>query len=267
LESNICAGVLFHRFFCIDVGRLKAYSRKNRNKGNLLITELDRRQFLSRGVAAIGATWTAAHWPAVLSAAEHAHQAAASPATQKFDFFTPAEAKEVEALASCIIPSDGTPGAREAGVVYFIDRALVTFSVDDQKTYREGLPELQKRVTELFPGVALFSAATPDQQETVLESLDEIGAKTAPQRPQRLRYRPSAVAQPLFEILRVHTIAGFLIDPEVGRKGNRDGVGWKVIGREPQHGFQPPFGFYDKNYPGWQSAPAALSVKKDVDKK
>ena len=231
-----------------------------------MITELDRRHFLSRGLAAVGATWTAAHWPAVLSAAEHAHQAAASSEAQKFGFFTPAEAKEIEALASCIIPSDGTPGAREAGVVYFIDRALVTFSVEDQKTYREGLPELQKRVTELFPGVALFSAATPDQQEAVLESLDEAGAKAAPQRPQRLRYRRSAAAQPLFEVLRVHTIAGFLIDPEVGRKGNRDGLGWAVIGREPGHGFQPPFGFYDKNYPGWQAAPAALSAKKDADK-
>jgi len=232
-----------------------------------LITELDRRQFLSGGLVAIGATWTTAHWPAVLSAAEHAHKAAASPETQKFEFFTPAEAKEVEALSSCIIPSDTTPGAREAGVVYFIDRALVTFSVDDQKTYRQGLPELQKRVTELFPGVALFSAATPDQQQAVLESLDEIGAKSAPQRPQRLRYRPSAAAQPLFEVLRVHTIAGFLIDPDVGRKGNRGGVGWAVIGREPAHAFEPPFGFYDKNYPGWQPAPAALSVKKDADQK
>ena len=231
-----------------------------------MITELDRRHFLSRGLAAVGATWTAAHWPAVLSAAERAHKAAASPEAQKFEFFTPAEGKEIEALASCIIPSDGTPGAREAGVVYFIDRALVTFSVEDQKTYREGLPELQKRVTELFPGVALSSAATPDQQEAVLESLDEAGAKAAPQRPQRLRYRRSATAQPLFEVLRVHTIAGFLIDPEVGRKGNRDGLGWAVIGREPGHGFQPPFGFYDKNYPGWQAAPAALSVKKDADK-
>jgi len=231
-----------------------------------LITELDRRHFLSRGLAAVGATWTAGHWPAVLSAAEHAHKAAASAEAQKFEFFTPAEAKEVEALASCIIPSDGTPGAREAGVVYFIDRALVTFSVEDQKTYREGLPELQKRVTELFQGVELFSAATPDQQEAVLESLDEAGAKADSQRPQRLRYRRSAAAQPLFEVLRVHTIAGFLIDPEVGRKGNRDGLGWAVIGREPGHGFQPPFGFYDKNYPGWQAAPAALSVKKDADK-
>lgn len=228
-----------------------------------MISEIDRRKFLARGVAALGVTWTAAHWPAVLAAAEHAHKAATFPENQKWEFFTPAEAKEVEAIASCIIPSDGTPGAREAGVVYFIDRALATFSVDDQKTYREGLPELQKRVAELFPGVASFSVATPAQQIAVLESLDEIGAKSAAQRPQRMRYRAAAAAQPLFEVVRVHTIAGFLIDPDADRRGNRGGVGWAVIGRDPGHSFQPPFSAVDKDYPGWRPA----SSSKDASAK
>jgi len=53
----------------------------------------------------------------------------------------------------------------------------------------------------------------------------------------------------------VDTISGFLIDPDSDRRGNRDGVGWKAIGRDPQHMFQPPFGFYDKDYPGWQPNP------------
>lgn len=232
-----------------------------------MITELDRRKFLFRGAAALGATWSAAHWPSVVAAAEHAHHVALFPGDQKWEFFTPTEAKEVEAVASCIIPSDSTPGAREAGVVYFIDRALVTFSVDDQKTYRQGLPELQKRVAELFPGVATFSDATPEQQIAVLESLDELGDKSAVQRPQRLRYRASA-AQPLFETLRVHTIAGFLIDPEVGREGNRGGVGWTVIGRDLGHSFQPPFSAIDKGYPGWQPANAThVAAAQDSDKK
>jgi hypothetical protein len=52
--------------------------------------------------------------------------------------------------------------------------------------------------------------------------------------------------------LRVHTIAGFLIEPDSDKHGNRGGVGWKVIGREDAHMFQPPFGYYDKDYPGWQ---------------
>jgi gluconate 2-dehydrogenase gamma chain len=230
-----------------------------------LITEFDRRTFLSRGMAALGATWTAAHWPALVAAAEHAHKAVAFPENQKWEFFTPGEASEVEAIASSIIPSDGTPGAREAGVVYFIDRALVTFSIQDQKTYRQGLPEIQKRVHELFPAVSLFSAATPEQQEAILASLDEAGSKAPPRRG---NFRPGSAAQPFFEVVRAHTIAGFLIDPEVNRKGNREGVGWAVIGREPGHSFQPPFSAVDKGYPGWQPANATqAAANKDAGKK
>jgi Gluconate 2-dehydrogenase subunit 3 len=226
-----------------------------------LIPELDRRQFLSRTLAAAGATWTAAHWPAVLAAAEHAHKAAAAADSQNLEFLTPAEAKEVEAISACIIPSDSTPGAREAGVVYFIDRALVTFAADDQKTYREGLPEIQLRLKHLFPSATLFSVATPAQQEAVLESLDEAGSKNPPRRP-RANFMPGSAAQ-FFETIRAHTLAGFLIDPESDRKGNRGGVGWTVIGRLPEHSFQPPFGYYDKGYAGWQPAFAAKESAKN----
>ena len=226
-----------------------------------MLTELDRRRFLSRGLSALGATWSAAHWPALLAAADHAHKAARSPAPEAWEFFTPEEAREVEAIASTILPSDGNPGAREAGVVYFIDRALVTFAVDDQKTYRQGLPEIQERVKELFPEAPSFSQATSEQQEAVLESLDEASAKSPPRRP-RGNFRASSAGQPLFELLRVHTLAGFLIDPDSDRKGNRGGVGWTVIGRLPDHAFQPPFGAYDKDYPGWQPARSQEADKK-----
>ena len=202
-----------------------------------------------------------APWPAVLAAVEHAHKAAASPWPGKFDFFTPQEAKEVEAISSCIIPSDGTAGAREAGVVFFIDRALVTFSSDDQKTYREGLPGIQKRLTELYPSATTFSAASAEQQQAVLESLDEAGSNAAPRR----NFRPGSSGQSLFEVLRGHTIAGFLIAPDSDRRGNRDGVGWNVIGRDLSHTFQPPFSAVDKDYPGWQPAP--VTSAKDADKR
>jgi gluconate 2-dehydrogenase gamma chain len=227
---------------------------------HILINELDRRSFLSRGFAALGATWTAAQWPAMVSAADHAHKAASSAEPEKFDFFTPAEAKEVESIASAIIPSDSTPGAREAGVVYFIDRALVTFSAEDQKTYREGLPGFQNRLKELFPAATLFSAATPEQQIAVLESLDEQGSKTPPRRP-RASFMAGSAAQPLFEVIRAHTIAGFLVDPDSGRRGNKGGVGWAVIGRDPAHMFQPPFSAVDKDYPGWKPASGSAAAK------
>lgn len=175
---------------------------------------------------------------------------AALPNPAKFEFFKPEEAAEIEAMASRIIPSDDTPGAKEAGVIYFIDRALVTFATDAQKDYREGITQVQALVSEKFPSVKKFSAATPEQQDAVLEAL----SNTKPKMTSSRRNRPNASSQPFFETLRYHAIAGFLIAPDSGRRGNRDGVGWKVIGRDNEHMFQPPFGALDKNYPGWQPA-------------
>src|SRR5438309_10398737 len=133
---------------------------------------LSRRQFLSRGSAAVSVVWLSAHWPAIVAAAEHAHQAAKSSAPDKFQFFSPEQAAEIDAITARIIPSDETPGAREAGVVYFIDRALTTFASDDQKTYREGIPSLQAHLREIFPAAEKFSSATPEQQDKILHSFD-----------------------------------------------------------------------------------------------
>jgi gluconate 2-dehydrogenase gamma chain len=217
------------------------------------MNELNRRHFLLRAGTGFSAAWVSANWPALLSAATHAHNAAKAATPPKFEFFTPEEAAEIEAITARILPTDESPGAREAGIVYFIDRGLATFGSEDQKTYREGLPELQARVNEIFPSVSKFSGLATEQQDEVLHSFDE--KTVAPRRP--FRARPGA--QNFFETLRQHTIAGFLVDPDYG--GNHDGVGWKVIGREREHMFQAPFGYYDKDYPGWQA------VAKEADKK
>jgi len=219
-----------------------------------MIENLSRRDFLSRGGAAVSAVWLSAHWPAIVAASQHAHQASKSSSPPKFQFFTPEEAAEIDAISARIIPSDETPGAREAGVVYFIDRALATFAVDDQKTYREGLPGLQLRVRELFPALEKFSAATLEQQDQILHSLDEQTDSA------RRHSRSSGASSSFFQAVRVHTIVGFLVDPDSG--GNREGVGWKVIGREPEHMFQPPFGYYDKDYAGWQPTPPGAEKTK-----
>ena len=218
-----------------------------------MTNDLSRRKFLLRTGTGLSAAWVSANWPALLSAATHAHRAAQSATPPKLEFLTAEQAAEIDAITARIIPTDDTPGAREAGVVYFIDRGLATFATDDQKTYREGLPELLARVSEMFPGVAKFSALTFEQQDEVLRSFDEHAESS--RRP--FRARPGA--QNFFETLHQHTIAGFLIDPDFG--GNRGGAGWKVVGREREHMFQPPFGFYDKDYPGWQP------VTNEADKK
>jgi gluconate 2-dehydrogenase gamma chain len=226
----------------------------------ITMNELNRRNFLLRAGTGLSAAWVSANWPALLSAATHAHDAAKAATPPKFEFFTAEEAVEIEAVTARILPTDDTPGAREAGVVYFIDRGLATFWADHQKTYRGGLPELQARVGEIFPSATRFSTLTPEQQDEVLHTFDELAkpSQTAANSGQRA-IRPRPGAQNFFETLRQHTINGFLIDPDYG--GNHDGVGWKVIGREREHVFQAPFGYYDKDYPGWQP------VTKEADKK
>jgi Gluconate 2-dehydrogenase subunit 3 len=204
-----------------------------------------RREFLQLLGGTASAAWLTANWPALVSAAEHAHQAAKSehPA---LEVFTADQAREIEALAACIIPSDETAGAREAGVVYFIDRALKTFFSDALPIYQKGLEATQKTTAELFPDVPRFSAATEEQK---LKIFTHIAEESERQKDGPRQLAPGG-PQDFFQTLRFHTIFGFLVDPEGG--GNRDYAGWKAIGRDPAHGFSPPFGFYDKDYPGWQ---------------
>ncbi len=233
-----------HPSIVLDGESASSYSREVRDFRPITMNELNRRNFLLRAGTGLSAAWVSANWPALLSAAAHAQNAAKAATPPKFEFFAPEEAAEIEAITARIFPTDDTPGAREAGVVYFIDRSLATFGADDQKTYREGLPELQARVREMFPSVSKFSGLAAEQQDKVLHSFDESSNAT------RRAFRARPGAQNFFETLRQHTIAGFLIDPDYG--GNHDGVGWKLIGREREHVFQAPFGYYDKYYPGWQ---------------
>ena len=53
--------------------------------------------------------------------------------------------------------------------------------------------------------------------------------------------------------------------PEYG--GNRDGVGWRMIGFVDEHAFQPPFGYYDRDYPGFSSPRAAHGERPAVQRR
>jgi len=205
-----------------------------------------RRDFLLQIGGAAGAAWISAQWPEMLAAAQHAHAAASANPAPAFEVLTPEQAIEIEAISSLIIPTDELPGAREAGVVYFIDRALKTFDRDAKPVYEQGLADLNRMAGEMFPGVERFSAATPDQQEKLFAKLE----KESPSGSRVSRRLPNSSAMSFADTIWFHTIAGFLVDPEGG--GNREYAGWRVIGRDPAHSFSPPFGFYDKDYPGWQ---------------
>jgi hypothetical protein len=213
-----------------------------------------RREFLHLLSGSVGAAWLAANWPALASAAEHAHQARKTQ-HPKLEILTADQAQELDAITSRIIPTDDVAGAHEAGVVYFIDHALKTFANEALPKYKKGLDEVQARSAKLFPGVTRFSSATPEQQDKIIAELFAESEKDETTR----RLDPTSPDARFIDTVRVHTIFGYLVDPEGG--GNRDYAGWKVIGRDPAHEFTAPFGYYDKDYPGWQPAPADTEKK------
>src|SRR5690349_2989959 len=130
--------------------------------------EISRRLFLTQSGAGIGSAWLLSSMPEIIAAQEHAHQAAQSATPTKFEFFTPEQAVEVEAIAAQIIPTDDTPGAREARVVYFIDRAMKTFAAPDSATLVKGLRQLPAQVKRRFKTAQKFSELNAEQQIALL---------------------------------------------------------------------------------------------------
>jgi hypothetical protein len=171
-----------------------------------------RRTFLLKGFSAATTAWLAANWPAQVAAAE------AAQGSGNFTFFTAAQAMEIDAMAAQIYPSDSTPGAKEAQVIYFIDLALVTFAQDKQAIYKTGFGEL--------------AAKTGNRPLGAMPAADQIALLTSIQ------------TTPFFRTVRDHTIMGMFAAPQHG--GNYQKVGWKQIGFDDSLNFRAPFGAYDK---------------------
>ena len=181
----------------------------------------DRRGFL-RAAAAAGVAWAAADLVQVEEALGWAAQQVQSGGGE-LKTFTRLQADVVEAMASRILPSvDGRPGAREAGVLYFIDRALATFNAGQKTQYVDGIADLNRRAARTSKGTSSFAALPPGQQDQILKAIE----KTA-----------------FFQAARFDTICGTFALP--AWNGNRDHSGWRLIGLSHQPAFQPPFGYYD----------------------
>lgn len=177
---------------------------------------LTRRGFLQ---AAGSAAWLATSWPAVLAAAEQA--AAARDAGAALETLAPDAAADLAAIAAQIFPTDELPGANEAGVVYFMDSALRTFMAGAKDPVLAGLQALNAKAAAVQPG-ARFAALPAAEQVRLLQAQE---------------------ASPFFGTVRFLTIAGMFALPVYG--GNRGYAGWKVLGFEHRHFWQPPFGAYD----------------------
>jgi gluconate 2-dehydrogenase gamma chain len=205
------------------------------------MTEISRRGFLAAAGGTLAAAWVAADAEKLLAAGRHAADTvrdlrAGIPA--KLLFLTPAQAADIDAASSQIIPSDDTPGAHEAGVVYFFDKSLATWAADQRPGFLAGLDELHRRAgaagptqagatrSANVPQAATFARLSGDQQREVLTAMEKD-------------------KHPFFFMLRGATVTGMFANPEYG--GNADKAGWKLIGFDDRFSWAPPFGWYDAN--------------------
>src|SRR5688572_19241682 len=187
-----------------------------------------RRAFLRVMGGALGGAWLTLDLSKVAQAAHEAQRAQESAGAAATSFLSKAELADVDAIAAQIIPTDATPGAREAGVALFIDRALATFFGRLAPDFRSELAAFRLRCQAQFPDTSSFAALTNEQQMQFLTQVERT---------------------PFFERVRLLTLLGMFALPKYG--GNRDHVGWKLIGFEDRHIFSPPFGYYDRDYPGF----------------
>ena len=193
--------------------------------GDILSNDsVSRRSFL-RGSGAIAGS---AAWPGSLTALAAIAQSACSARDDgsTFRVLSATEATELEAIAARIMPTTETAGAREAGVIHFMDQAFESVFPDMLATTRRGLAEFQAGIPGASPGARRFSDLDEADQDAYLEENEDTS---------------------FFDDARFLTLAGFFAMSKYG--GNRDDAGWKLVGMDPhQRVSQPPFGYYDAEY-------------------
>jgi gluconate 2-dehydrogenase gamma chain len=224
-------------------------------KGRPVSDRVSRKDF----VAIVGTATAAAAVPTAAAAAgmppadqmppmEMAPAAPAAPGKtplgvepEAYTYLTLPEAAFIEAAVERLIPTDQHgPGARSAGVAFFIDQQLVGVFGTAAKMYRGGpwapgtpMQGYQMRQTpaEVYrQGIAAtqaycsktygksFTQLSAAHQDEVLTGLDG-GTIT---------FTDTVPAKAFFEMLLQNTVEGFFGDPLYG--GNRDKVGWKLVG-------------------------------------
>src|SRR5882757_3177588 len=157
-------------------------------------------------------------------------------------FFTPAEAAAIDAIVDRLIPTDDLgPGAKDSGVTTFIDRQLTgPFGGHDwlymqgpfsstplptqglqsplvpRQQYRLGLAALEAYCKATFAGRGFVQLST-DEQEKLLTGMEKG----------EIQFQNFS-SRMLFSAVYTNTVEGYFADPLYG--GNRDMVGWKLVG-------------------------------------
>lgn len=185
-----------------------------------------RRQFLKSAGAMASAHYLRALAPAAATIAQAA--CSARDEGRPFTALSEGEAADFAAIASRIVPTTDTPGATEAGVIWFIDKAFSDPMSDQLEATREQLAAFNAAIGERGTGAARFSELSETEQDEFLG--DQEGT-------------------PFFRLVWSMTMFGMFAMPKYG--GNRDMVGWDLVGFVGDQGaWQYPFGYYDAQVHG-----------------
>ena len=185
--------------------------------------KINRRKFLSSSASLAKGSLLVLSMPAILTACQEATESRQAGA--EFQNLSADEAAEFAAIAARIIPSDDTPGATEAGAIYFMDNVLGDPVREPiLAALRDGLRELQYEVATQH-SESFFHLLNSDQQDELLRGIE---------------------TSEFFNTIRYLTIAGTFSLPEYG--GNRDNIGNNIIGMEFHNAWAPPYGYYDADF-------------------
>ena len=188
--------------------------------------KVPRRGFLAGSGGVAGSLMLKAGLPAFIATSQAACTARDEGAS--FENITDDEAREIIAIAARILPTTNTPGATEAGAVYFFDKAFGTFFAELAIPARGMLAQFQAGIAGAYPGAERFSDLDEGDQDKYLASVENT---------------------PFFQGAWFMTMAGVFGMSKPG--GNRDDIGYKLVGMGgPPRAWVHPFGEYDAEYTG-----------------
>ena len=187
---------------------------------------LSRRSFLQSTGSLTGAAYLRMLAPGLAAITQAACSAKDEGAA--FEILGPDEARDFAAIAARIMPTTDTPGATEAGVIHFIDKAFAAEMSGRLKFARAALAEFNDALGSEHASAAHLGDLSEDEQDAFLQTRETSG---------------------IFNLMWAMTIFGFFSMEKYG--GNRDQVSWELIGFEGGHGpWQYPFGYYDAQVHG-----------------
>ncbi len=124
--------------------------------------------------------------------------------------------------------------------MYFADYVLTAINPEQQKDFRGALAALHAATLKAQPGAASFASLSSEKQIAVMKAMDKAaGAGNGIAAESGLGGKDAEA----FAGLRAMVLTGTFCDPSL--HGNRDKIGWNLIGFNDQAYWAPPFGYYD----------------------